>query len=202
MSRNLKSPNKLERNIVRPRGHNQKNTKKQKGCSDGVCVGGPRRYYDIKPIVRTSSGKKQNNKVKRHSPTRRIKRKHNISRLKPAIAYPNMQILRRDSLIARNLQRKYDLFNTDSDFDPFPQNIPKINGVKTLKNAIGYPGVKMIRRDSSIARSLQKQMDESLARSLQRKHDLSAALELDRIINNKGHPNNDYMIARALQYGY
>lgn len=170
------SPDAKKLRIKKKTGaRNQKKGTKKKVCSDGACV------VPAKPKANNSSDK--NPRLVRVSPNR--KRKIRIRTHKKAIAYPGMKIRRRDSSIARSLQKKMDESFTKSlenkGFDPFPQ---------------------YIRRDSSIARSLQKKMDESLARSLQRKHDLTYALELDRIINNRGHPNDDEMIARLLQRGY
>lgn len=42
-------------------------------------------------------------------------------------------------------------------------------GIRRHKNAMGYPGMKIKRRTSSINRSLQKKRDESLARKLENK---------------------------------
>ena len=116
--------------------------------------------------------------MKRFSPNgRKVKRRRNISHKSP-IGSPGMK-KRRDSSIARSLHKRLNK-SLPRSFDPFPEHK---------------------RRDSSLARSLQKKMDESLARSLQRKDDLSYALELDRIINHRGHLNNQ-MFARLLQGNY
>ena len=205
------SPNaKKDRVRKRIGARDQKKGTKKEVCSDGACA--------VK--------QKANNTRVRVSPHR----KRGIRRHKNAIGFPGMKIKRRTSSINRSLQKKKDESLAKKleiiGFDPFQQyprsdsSVARKRGIRTHKNAIGYPGMKIkrrtssinrslqkkgfdpfpqyIRRDSSVARSLQNKMDESLARSLQRKHDLSYALELDRIINNRGHPNDDEMIARAL----
>ena len=172
------SPNAKKIQIRKRKGaRNQKKGTKKEVCSDGACA--------VKP--------KANNPIVRVSPNR----KRGIRTHKPAIAYPGMEIKRRSSSINRSLQKRKDeslARKLENGFDPFPQYTRRVSsearkrGIRTHKNAIGYPGMKIKRRNSSINRSIQKRKDESLARKLENGFDPFPQ-----------YPRRDSSIARSLQ---